>query len=64
MDTLPEELYSAFVELHARAKRNFTLTVSRKGADGYVRAHGCRLTGKMSGGGLRSVVWASVVTLV
>ena len=31
---------------------------------GYVRAHGCRLTGKMSGGGLRSVAWASVITLV
>ena len=28
-----------------------------------MRAHGCGLTGKMSGGGLRSVAWASVITL-
>ena len=27
-------------------------------------AHGCRLTGKMNGAGLRSVAWASVITLV
>ena len=27
-------------------------------------AHGCRLTGKMTGAGLRSVAWASVITLV
>ena len=26
-------------------------------------AHGCRLTGKMTGAGLRSVAWASVITL-
>ena len=40
-----------------------TLLPSGEGAGGYVRAHGCRLAGKMTGGGLRSVAWASVITL-
>ena len=31
---------------------------------GCVRAHGYDLTGKMTGGGLRSVAWASAITLV
>ena len=30
---------------------------------GCVRAHGYDLTGKMTGGGLRSVAWASAITL-
>ena len=34
------------------------------GAGGYVRAHGCGLTGKMNGGGLHSVAWASVITII
>ena len=34
------------------------------GDDAAARAHGCVLTGKMSGGGLRSVAWASVIALV
>ena len=29
-----------------------------------MRAHGCRLAGEMSGGGLRSVAWAGAITLV
>ena len=29
-----------------------------------MRAHGCGLTGKMSGGGLHSVAWASAITLI
>ena len=31
---------------------------------GCVRAHGYDLTGKMTGGGLHSVAWASAITLV
>ena len=30
---------------------------------GCVRAHGYDLTGKMTGGGLHSVAWASAITL-
>eukprot|EP01044_Picomonas_judraskeda_P001338 COSAG03_NODE_79_length_14054_cov_53.206951_10_plen_65_part_00 len=30
---------------------------------GCVRAHGYGLTGKMAGGGLHSVAWASAITL-
>ena len=31
---------------------------------GCVRAHGYDLTGKMTGGGLHSVAWASAIALV
>eukprot|EP01043_Picozoa_sp_COSAG02_P084775 COSAG02_NODE_22546_length_748_cov_2.252696_1_plen_172_part_00 len=47
-----------------REKETTGRVTSRKGVGGYVRAHGYRLTGEMSGGGLRSVAWASVITLI
>jgi len=47
-----------------RAKRIFTLTVFRKGAGGCVRAHGCGLTGKMTGGRPKIRLGPSAITLI
>ena len=41
-----------------------TLTVFRKGAGGCVRAHGCRLTGKMTGGRPKIRLGPSAITLI
>jgi hypothetical protein len=46
------------------ARTDPTLTVSRKGAGGYVRAHGCGLTGKMTGAVDQVSDCASVITLI
>ena len=42
----------------------YALTVFQKGAGGYVRAHGCRLTGKMTGGRPKIRLGPSAITLV
>ena len=47
----------------AREFRVLSRPFLEKGRGGCVCAHGCRLTGKMTGAGLRSVAWASVITL-